>query len=129
MIGVTLNNLSHEDSAYTFFYKTGMTSADLGKAVTLDTSAANSIKLAGDGDPILGQLFSLENRTVQGVQTCAVVTAGGMSFPKEAGSTIAVGDFLDGSSLADGSVEAAPAATKWQVVEVVSTTEVIAISL
>ena len=39
------------------------TSAALGKAVSLDPSAASTVALAGDGDAIFGRVYSCEART------------------------------------------------------------------
>lgn len=46
--------------------------AAAGKAVSQDTSAANTVKLAADGDEIFGRVFQAENRTVLGIKTAAV---------------------------------------------------------
>jgi hypothetical protein len=43
-----------------------VTQDDLGKALTLDTTAPNTMKLAGDGDPVHGRLETYEDRSQQG---------------------------------------------------------------
>lgn len=40
----------------------GIVVADIGKAVTWDNSEDNAVKLAGDGDPICGVIYSVEDR-------------------------------------------------------------------
>lgn len=137
---VSLRGLYHEDSAYTFLGAAGLTAADEGKAVTLDTSAANTVKLAGDADVILGRLEKVEVRSVEGVITCTVVINGGFDFPVNPNATAsspdetpAVGDYLVGgtaNSGAKGYVQRSATATKWQVVEVRNSgANVVAISL
>ena len=53
-IGKTsLKGIFHEDFQYGFLLKAGITEADEGKPVALDTAAANTVKLATDGDDIV----------------------------------------------------------------------------
>jgi hypothetical protein len=63
---VHLSGYSFPDSQLTFKLKSGITTSDVGKAVSLDTSAANTVKLAGDGDVIIGRLETVEDRTNEG---------------------------------------------------------------
>lgn len=44
----------------------GITAADIGKAVTWDNSADNQVKLAGNDDPIVGIIYTVENRVNEG---------------------------------------------------------------
>lgn len=125
---VSLRGLYVEAFIWTFLGATGMTAADVGKAVTLDTTANNTVKLAGDGNAIIGILESVEVRTQDGVITCAVATRGGFKFllnPNATASspdeTPAVGEYIEGGTATDttkGWVQKLQSGTsKWQVVE------------
>lgn len=46
--------------------------AAAGKAVSLDTTAPNTVKLAGDGDAIFGRVYVAENRDVLGIRVASV---------------------------------------------------------
>lgn len=61
-----------EDFALTYLISGSPVYADVGKAVTLDVTAAGTVKLAGAGDVIVGQLDTLTFRTQEGVTTCGV---------------------------------------------------------
>ena len=137
---VSLRGLYVEAFAWTFLGASGMTAADVGKAVTLDTTAANTVKLAGDGNAILGKLSAVEVRTQDGVITCTVETKGGHQFLLNPNATAsspdelpAVGEFIEGGTATDttkGWVQKLQSGTsKWQVVEVTGTTSVVAISV
>lgn len=101
---VSLRGYYFEDSIFTFNLKTGITQADIGKAVSLDTSAANTVKLAGDGDVIIGRLETVENRTVEGTLVGAVALRFAELLPIKSGETVAVGDTVVGAG--NGEVKA-----------------------
>lgn len=61
-----------ENYQETFYISGTVTQADLGKAVSLDSAAEKTVKLAGDGDIIVGRLEVLENRVQEGVTVCTV---------------------------------------------------------
>lgn len=63
---------SFENFKFTYLISGSVTLADVGKAVALDTSAANTVKLAGDNDVIFGRLETYEDRAVLGVKVGAV---------------------------------------------------------
>lgn len=129
---VSLRGLYVEAFQWTFLGAAGLTSADEGKAVTLDTSAANTVKLAGDGDKILGLLEKVEVRTQDGVITCTIALYGGYKFlvnPNATASspdeTPAVGDLLEGGTATGslkGYVQKLQSGTnsRWLTVEVLS---------
>ena len=94
--GVSLRGLHQEDFMYTFLISGSVVAADVGKAVTLDTSVANTMKLAGDGDPIYDRLETFENRIQEGIKVGAVSTKGGLKFPTGDGETVNVGDEIQG---------------------------------
>jgi hypothetical protein len=82
--GVTLKGLTFPDFIITFNLTDTVTNVDdvIGLAVTQDTSAANSVKLATDGAEILGRILVCEDRTSQGGGiVVSVETKGGMAIP------------------------------------------------
>lgn len=128
---VSLRGLYHEDAQYTFLLASGITQADVGKAVTLDLTAANTVKLAADNDRILGRLHSVEGRTQEGpiARTGAVGLAGGYDFlvnPQATASspdeTPAIGDYIVGGTATAGNgyvqKEQTGGKSDWLVVEV-----------
>jgi hypothetical protein len=96
--GVSLRGLYHDDFQYPFLLAAGITIADQGKAVTLDASAANTVKLAGDGDRIIGRLEVVEIRVQEGINIGTVSIMGGLDFPAKAGYVAASGDNLVGAA-------------------------------
>lgn len=103
--GVTLRGFHFEDSLFTYNLATGITRADVGKAMTLDTTAANKMKLAGDGDPIFGRLETVEDRSVEGVLvgTVALRFSGVLPVDNADFAGISIGDEVQGSG--DGAVK------------------------
>ena len=65
---VDLNGIHFEDRKVTMVLATSIVKADEGKPVTIDTAANNRVKIAGDGDNILGYLEVVENRVVEGIK-------------------------------------------------------------
>jgi len=63
---VRLSKFPFPDSQLTVNLASGITATHIGLAVTQDTSADNQVKLAGDGDPIFGILYTVENRVTEG---------------------------------------------------------------
>lgn len=61
-----------------------ITAADVGKAVTVDTAAPKRVKLAGDGDTILGRLEVVEIRTQEDFNIGTVSLKGFNWFPVKA---------------------------------------------
>lgn len=70
-----------------------MTQADVGKVVALDTTAANTIKLASDGDIILGLLEQVEDRRSQAQGVLATVAFEFGARVSYTG-TLAIGDLV-----------------------------------
>lgn len=103
MIGEGISHRGLISEVFHFpFYITGtVTLDDVGKAVTYDTTAAKSVKLAGAGDPVVGSLVSYEDRVVEGIKVATVALKGGFQFTKAAGTdTIVIGDTVVGSATA-----------------------------
>jgi len=97
--GISLRGMTHEKFHYAFNLASGITKADEGKAVALDTTAANQVKLAGDDDHIIGKLVVVEDRSVEGVLVGTVALKGGFGFTEVAAPTypLAVGDTVVGA--------------------------------
>lgn len=95
--GISLRGIHVEDFHFPFYLASGITKADEGKAVTLDTTAANTVKLAGDGDPILGRLEVVEVRVGEGVNVGTVALKGGLKLPLKSAETVNVGDAVQGA--------------------------------
>jgi hypothetical protein len=90
---VSLNGMVEEDSIYTFLCSsTVVAGTDEGKAVSLDTSAANTVKLAAANDRLFGYIDTIEVRAVEGVTVVAVVTEFIRSLPHLSGEVFEVGD-------------------------------------
>lgn len=122
-IGTTsLNGIFHEEFQYPFLLASGIDADDEGKAVALDATAANTVKLAGDGDVIIGRLETVEDRSIEGILIGTVSLFGGLKFPVESGLGAAdvpdVGEYLHGGGT--GGVKGSTTASKWLVVEMAS---------
>jgi hypothetical protein len=71
--------------------------AAAGYVTTMDTTAASTHKLAGDGDPIHGRVYVAENRAVLGLVVASIARKFKESVPTAAGYTSpAVGDRVIG---------------------------------
>jgi len=73
--------------------------AAAGKAVSQDITAANTVKLAGDGEVIFGRVFLAENRSGGGVgiKTGAIQRLFKEKLPAATGHGIVVGDRVIGA--------------------------------
>jgi hypothetical protein len=94
-VGVSLRGIEHEEFHYPFNLASAVTANDVGKPVALDSTAANTVKVAGDGDVIVGKLATYEDRAIEGIKTGAVALKGGFKFTKS--GTVAVGDSVQGA--------------------------------
>lgn len=138
---VSLRGLVDETRQITFLLAAGITTDQVGQAVTLDTSGTNQVKLAGDNDIILGRLETVEVRTAEGIIVGTVSLGVAMDFNVNPDATAspdetpnAVGDYIVGATTnasVKGYVQksASNAVTPWRVVEVISSTRVVAIKL
>lgn len=99
--GVTLRGFFMEHAQLTFNLKSDIVAGDVGKAVAQDTTAANTVKLAGDGDVIVGRLETFENRVQEGILVGAVSLQFLNTLPVKSGlsggDVIALGKFLVGA--------------------------------
>lgn len=96
--GVTLLGLNNADDYVTVNLASGITEADEGKAVTWDASAANQMKLAGDGNPVHGYLDKVEKRDNEGILVGSVLMQGFVKFPLLASDPATYGDSVEGSA-------------------------------
>lgn len=94
---VVLDGFTQHEFAFTMFASGGLTAADVGKAVSLDTTADATVKLAADGEAIYGRIFQVENRTQEGVVTVTVETRFRKRLPKATGTVIARGATIVGA--------------------------------
>ncbi len=105
---VSLRGFHFEDSHLTFTLAAGITANDVTKAVALDTSAPNKVKLAGADDVIIGRLEVVEDRKVEGQLVGTIALRFANELPIKAGETVAVGDTVVGAG--GGEVKKATAA-------------------
>lgn len=61
-----------DDFQITYLISGTVTAADIDKAVSLDTTVAGTVKLAADGDQIMGRLDTYSDRTQEKVKTAGV---------------------------------------------------------
>lgn len=93
--GISLVGIPHSEFRRTVYLAAGITSADVGKPVTLDTSANNTFKLAGADDVIYGNLKVVENRVQEGILVGTIEFKGGFQWTKS--GVIAVGGGVVGA--------------------------------
>lgn len=94
--GVTLRGYYDPAKSFTWNISGAVNKAtDIGKAVSQDTTAPSTAKLATDGARILGTLGSYEDRVQEGVKVGTVNHSGGFGVPYT--GALAVGDFACGS--------------------------------
>lgn len=93
--GISLVGIPHSEFRRTVYLAAGITSADVGKPVTLDTSANNTFKLADADDVIYGNLKVVENRVQEGILVGTIELKGGFQWTKS--GVIAVGDGVVGA--------------------------------
>lgn len=90
--------------------------AAAGKVVSLDTTAAGTVKLAGDGDAIFGRVYVAENRAaIGGGKVASVTRTFKEKVPAAVGHGIAVGDSVVGAG--NGLVKKAAGANRTIVIQ------------
>lgn len=95
---VVTHQFSFEDFTFTYYLDAAIVAADVGKAVMLDTTGTNKVKLATDNAVVFGRLETFEDRTQEGVKVGAVSRKFRSKLPKT--GTVAVGDTVTGSATA-----------------------------
>jgi hypothetical protein len=94
--GVTLEGFYDTDAVFTWNISGTISNpADIGKAMSQDTSAANTAHLAGDGEPLIGRLMSYESRTVEGITVGSIAEEGNFRFAYT--GTLAIGNSVVGA--------------------------------
>ena len=90
-----------EDFQEYFYLAAGITAADVGKAVEIDTSGEQKVKLATDGAVIIGRLEVVEDRKQEGILVGTVSLKGFNYFPIKTGLTgiaaVGLGDTVVGA--------------------------------
>jgi hypothetical protein len=99
--GVTLKGYFMEAYQFTVLLSGSIVAADVGKALTQDTTVANTFKLAGDGDPIHARLETYEDRVQEGIKVGTAAFHFANELPIKsgltAGAVVAVGSTLVGA--------------------------------
>lgn len=95
---VDLRGIHFEDRMLTLVLNSAIVKADEGKPVTID-SANNRVKIAGDGDSILGKLEVVEVRAVEGISIGTISLNYVAEWPIKSGDPLAVGDVAVGSTV------------------------------
>ena len=99
MYNVTFQNIHVEEFSLTWYLEASIDEDDIGKGVTIDATAARTVKLAGDGDRVIGHLSTVEDRTVEGVLVGAVDLKGAFKMAYT-GTAPVVGYGVQGSATA-----------------------------
>ena len=90
----TTTGIPVNETRHTFNGVSTITTADIGKAATLD-AAEMTVKLAGVDEPVLGQIETVEVETT-GEVTVGVLIMGGYRLACDPAEVIAVGDTVLG---------------------------------
>lgn len=120
---VVAETFSFEDFTFTQVVTGAVTLADVGKAVTIDTTQDNAVKLAGDGDVVFGRLETVEIREQEGITVGAIARKFRTRLPKAAATNITRGQCVVGAG--NGLVKGAAANETINTVIVVGTDYVI----
>lgn len=95
--GVSLRGFVDEDAQFTFNLDSAIVIGDVGKAVELDASAPNQVKLASDGGIVFGMLMTVEDRASnEGVKVGTVALRGFFALPQAASQSFVVGSSIKG---------------------------------
>jgi len=99
MYNISFKNIHVEEFSLSFYLEASIVADDIGKGVTIDDSAARTVKLAGAGDRVIGHLSTVEDRTVDGVLVGAVDLKGSFSMAYT-GTAPTIGQGVVGSATA-----------------------------
>ena len=92
----TTTGIPVNETRHTFNGVSTITTADIGKAATLD-AAEMTVKLAGADEPVLGQIETVEVETT-GEVTVGVLILGGYRLACDPAEVIAVGNTVVGKA-------------------------------
>ena len=73
--------------------------------MTIDSTADTQVRLAHDGEFILGVIEQVENRIQEGICVVAVRVRGGIKLPVATGHTVNVGDVVGGCTAYPGMIQ------------------------
>lgn len=105
---VSLRGFHFEDFSLTVKLAAGIVAADVGKALAVDGSNPNQLRLAGDGDAVIARLATVENRAVEGQLIGAAEFRFANVLPIKAGEVVAAGDTAVGAG--NGEIKSAAVA-------------------
>lgn len=77
---ISLRGINIDDFDVSMLVSGTVTTADVGKAVSLDTATACTVKLAADGDAVIGELLTYENRVQEGIKIGTMSPKGSARF-------------------------------------------------
>lgn len=95
---VVAHQFTFPDFQFTMNVSGSVTAADVGKAVTLDATASNTVKLAGADDVVIGRLETVETGGLDGLTVGAVARKFRAVLPTT--GTVEIGDQVVGSATA-----------------------------
>lgn len=78
--GVSLRGIPVEAFDFTWNLNSAVVAADVGKPMSVDTAAANTAKIAADGDAVMGSLASYENRVQEGIKVGTISHKTGVKY-------------------------------------------------
>lgn len=128
--GVTSYGFPIDDFTFTYLLS-GTASTDdavfatVGKAVSWDNSAANTVKPAADGDTIIGRVRQAENRLILGIKVASVARKFKEKLPAATGHGIVVGDTVLGAGAGLVKKNATATPSNARVIEVFPTEVVV----
>lgn len=96
-LGVDLAGIYDAESHLTFAISGTVTTADVGKPASLDTTANSTVKIAAAGDEIIGVIRAIEVRSQEGTQLATVCTKYSANYTLKSGDAAAVGDTVVGA--------------------------------
>lgn len=100
-LSVVAQYFPFDDFMFTYNLAAGTVAADVGKAMTLDATGSNKMKLTGAGDVVMGKLFQLEDRTQQGGGLVGTVERKlRAKLPAVNGHATVIGEQVEGSATA-----------------------------
>lgn len=109
MFGVSLKGFKFEDDNLTFTLAAGITIADVGKAVEIDTTTPNTVKLATDDGVIFGRLEVVEDRANESQLVGTIARKFSDTLPVASGENIAIGDMVIGAGAGEVKAKGVPA--------------------
>lgn len=98
--GIVSYGFPLDDFTFTYLAASSITIADVGKAVEIDTSTANKVKLTTDNGKIFGRIVTFEDRDVLGIKVVGVQRRFKEKLPASVGHAIAVGTSVTGGAVA-----------------------------